>query len=252
MEVKRRERRKGGGEGKRGEGGRRGKEEKGGGRWEERERGERCGGGGGKRKKEGGERRGGGRRGKEEKGGGWGRERQEALSPLLSPPSPSFPLSLSSPPSLSLPITYLTLQNQGSFIPSPPPPPPTPYEVPLFPLTRTPPPPPPPPQAHLSMIREVLAASFKDIPLPGSKETPTASTIDTYMSKLQTAISSEPNKYPVLVEKVSSITKHLEKVLKEKMSKDAAKGTVLDEGEEGEEGEGKEEKASGNEEPMAT
>ncbi len=63
---------------------------------------------------------------------------------------------------------------------------------------------------------------------PGSKETPTASTIDSYMSKLQTAISSEPKKHPGLVEKVSSIAKHLEKVFRERLSQDALSGTVLE------------------------
>ena len=65
----------------------------------------------------------------------------------------------------------------------------------------------------------------------GSKETPTAGTIDSYMSKLQTVITSEPKKHPVLVEKVSSIAKHLENVLREKLSQDALSGTVLEEGE---------------------
>ena len=93
--------------------------------------------------------------------------------------------------------------------------------------------------SHLTMLREVLAITFKDVPLPDTKETPTAANIDSYMAKLQTAIASEPDKHPALVEKVSSIAKHLEKVLKERLSQDALSGTVLDErGEEGGEGEG--------------
>ncbi len=63
-------------------------------------------------------------------------------------------------------------------------------------------------QSHLAVIREVLAVTFKDVPLPGSKETPTPATIDSYMSKLQSTISSEPDKHPLLMEKVSAI-KHL-------------------------------------------
>ncbi len=62
----------------------------------------------------------------------------------------------------------------------------------------------------------------------GSKETPTAGTIDSYMSKLQTVITSEPKKHPALVEKVSTIAKHLENVLREKLSQDALSGTVLE------------------------
>jgi hypothetical protein len=98
------------------------------------------------------------------------------------------------------------------------------------------------------MVREVLATTFKDIALPGSKETPTASTIDSYMTKLQTTITSEPAKHPALVEKVSTIAKHLERILKEKASsKDTPKKTVLDE--ERKEGEGQEQD---EEEPMTT
>ena len=58
------------------------------------------------------------------------------------------------------------------------------------------------------------------------------------MSKLQTAISSEPSKHPGLVEKVSSIAKHLEKVFRERLSQDALSGTVLDDAEGEGEGEG--------------
>lgn len=90
-------------------------------------------------------------------------------------------------------------------------------------------------QSHLAVIREVLAVTFKDVPLPGSKETPTPATIDSYMSKLQSTISSEPDKHPLLMEKVSAIAKHLGKVLKEKVSQDALRGTALEEREEGEE-----------------
>lgn len=85
-------------------------------------------------------------------------------------------------------------------------------------------------QSHLVMIREVLAVTFKDVPLPGSSETPTPSTIDSYMSKLQTTISKEPEKHPALMEKVSTITKHLERVIKEKIPQDTLRGTALEEG----------------------
>ena len=71
----------------------------------------------------------------------------------------------------------------------------------------------------------------------GTKEIPTASNIDSYMSKLQAAISSEPQKHPALVDKVSSIAKHLEKVFRERLSQDALRGTVLEGEGEGEGGE---------------
>ena len=92
-------------------------------------------------------------------------------------------------------------------------------------------------QDHLVTLREVLATTFKDIPLPGTNETPTPDNIDTYMSKLQLAIANEPEKYPELVNKVSTIARQLESMLKQKLNQTAAddsegdstsKGTTTD------------------------
>ena len=85
-------------------------------------------------------------------------------------------------------------------------------------------------QDHLAALREVLATTFKDIPLPDSNETPTPDTVDTYMNKLQMAISSEPEKHPELVEKVSEIAKQLETILKQKLSQDAFAAAVGSDG----------------------
>lgn len=81
-------------------------------------------------------------------------------------------------------------------------------------------------QDHLSSLREVLATTFKDVPLPDSNETPTPDTVDAYMNKLQLAISNEPDKHPDLVEKVSEIAKQLESILKQKLSQEAYAVTV--------------------------
>ena len=67
-------------------------------------------------------------------------------------------------------------------------------------------------------LREVLAATFKDIPLPDTKETPTPANVDTYMNKLQLTIANEPQKHPELVNKVSAIAIQLGTVLKQKLS----------------------------------
>ena len=103
-------------------------------------------------------------------------------------------------------------------------------------------------QNHLTTLREVLAVTFKDISLPGTKETPTASSIDSYMTKLQSMIANEPEKHPALVEKVGVIAKHLEKVLKEKLSQDIV-GSIFEGGtvEDGEGGSGNAEPSGGNE-----
>lgn len=75
---------------------------------------------------------------------------------------------------------------------------------------------------HLVTLREVLATTFKDIPLPGTNETPTPENVDTYMSKLQLAIANEPEKHPELVSKVSAIARQLETMLKQKLSQESA------------------------------
>ena len=90
-------------------------------------------------------------------------------------------------------------------------------------------------QSHLTTLREVLAITFKDIPLPDSNEIPTPNNIDIYMDKLQDTISKEPEKHPALIEKVSAIAKQLEKVLKEKMAHDQTLSCLLEGGGEDEE-----------------
>ena len=83
-------------------------------------------------------------------------------------------------------------------------------------------------QSHLQMMREVLASAFKDVTLPGSVEPPpTVNTMDHLMGKLQSSLWKEMGKHPLLVEKVSSMAKHLERVLQEKVSPDALKGTSV-------------------------
>ena len=84
-------------------------------------------------------------------------------------------------------------------------------------------------QDHLVTLREVLATTFKDIPLPDTKETPTPENVDTYMSKLQLAIANEPEKHPELVDKVSAIARQLETMLKQKLSLESASTSKEDE-----------------------
>lgn len=83
-------------------------------------------------------------------------------------------------------------------------------------------------QDHLMTLREVLATTFKDIPLPGTNETPTPENVDTYMSKLQLAIANEPEKHPELVNKVSTIARQLESMLKQKLSQESVEDSEED------------------------
>lgn len=80
-------------------------------------------------------------------------------------------------------------------------------------------------QDHLMTLREVLATTFKDIPLPDTNETPTPENVDTYMSKLQLTIANEPEKHPELVNKVSTIARQLESVLKQKLCQESAENS---------------------------
>ena len=74
-------------------------------------------------------------------------------------------------------------------------------------------------QTHLSTIREVLTLAFKDIAIPNSNERPTVGSIDGYIGKLKEVITIEPEKHPVLVEKVAIIANQLEMALKEKLTR---------------------------------
>ncbi len=74
-------------------------------------------------------------------------------------------------------------------------------------------------KAQLDTVREVLVDAFKDVILPDSNETPSLGNVDTYIAKLEVAVTEKPEKHPALVERVSSISKHVEKMLKEKITK---------------------------------
>ena len=74
-------------------------------------------------------------------------------------------------------------------------------------------------QSQLDTVREVLVDAFKDVLLPGTNETPSIGNVDGYISKLQETVTSKPEKHPALVAKVSNITKNVEKMLKEKLTR---------------------------------
>ncbi len=63
---------------------------------------------------------------------------------------------------------------------------------------------------HLDILRTALVASFKDVPLPGSGETPTLDTIDSYIGKLQVAVSEDRELHSELVAKMREVARQLE------------------------------------------
>ncbi|MGH0186813.1 UNVERIFIED_CONTAM: hypothetical protein FKN15_022609 [Acipenser sinensis] len=65
-------------------------------------------------------------------------------------------------------------------------------------------------QKHLGAIRQALSSSLSGVPLPGSGETPTPGTLDSYMTRLISVIESSPLEYKRLVTKIKDIISHLD------------------------------------------
>ncbi|XP_062490455.1 SWI/SNF-related matrix-associated actin-dependent regulator of chromatin subfamily E member 1-related, partial [Pezoporus occidentalis] len=60
-------------------------------------------------------------------------------------------------------------------------------------------------QQQLQSVRQALTASFASLPIPGTGETPTLSTLDFYMAKLHSAIESNPLQHEKLVVRIKEI-----------------------------------------------
>ncbi|NXI58203.1 HM20B regulator, partial [Chloroceryle aenea] len=60
-------------------------------------------------------------------------------------------------------------------------------------------------QQQLQSVRQALTQSFASLPIPGTGETPTLSTLDFYMAKLHSAIESNPLQHEKLVLRVKEI-----------------------------------------------
>ncbi|XP_044309419.1 SWI/SNF-related matrix-associated actin-dependent regulator of chromatin subfamily E member 1-related isoform X1 [Varanus komodoensis] len=60
-------------------------------------------------------------------------------------------------------------------------------------------------QQQLQTVRQALTTSFASLPIPGTGETPTLSTLDFYMAKLHSAIESNPMQHERLVTRVKEI-----------------------------------------------
>ncbi|XP_066557785.1 high mobility group protein 20A isoform X3 [Amia ocellicauda] len=65
-------------------------------------------------------------------------------------------------------------------------------------------------QQHLETLRQALTSSFSSLPLPGSGETPTLDTIDTYMNKLHSIILAHPQEHETLISTVREVVSRLD------------------------------------------
>ncbi|XP_032870970.1 high mobility group protein 20A isoform X2 [Amblyraja radiata] len=66
-------------------------------------------------------------------------------------------------------------------------------------------------QQHLDTLRQALTSSFATVPLPGSGETPTLDTIDSYMRKLHGIILSNPQSSENLITTVRDLVSRLDR-----------------------------------------
>ncbi|XP_030042828.1 high mobility group protein 20A isoform X4 [Microcaecilia unicolor] len=65
-------------------------------------------------------------------------------------------------------------------------------------------------QQHLETLRQALTNSFAGVPLPGSSETPTMETIDSYMNRLHSIILASPHEHENLTATVREVVSHLD------------------------------------------
>ncbi|XP_054858504.1 high mobility group protein 20A [Eublepharis macularius] len=66
-------------------------------------------------------------------------------------------------------------------------------------------------QQHLETLRQALTSSFAGIPLPGSGETPSMDTIDSYMNRLHSIILANPQENETLIATVREVVNRLER-----------------------------------------
>ncbi|KAM3869836.1 high mobility group protein 20A [Diretmus argenteus] len=64
---------------------------------------------------------------------------------------------------------------------------------------------------HLETLRQALTSSFSSVPLPGSGETPSLDSIDSYMKKLHSIIVSNPQEHEILINTVRDVVNRLDR-----------------------------------------
>ncbi|XP_075713885.1 high mobility group protein 20A isoform X2 [Rhinoderma darwinii] len=65
-------------------------------------------------------------------------------------------------------------------------------------------------QQHLQNVRQALTHCLHTVPIPGTNETPTLETIDSYMSRLQSAVLMHPKESEVLISGVREVLSQLD------------------------------------------
>ncbi|MEE6521031.1 hypothetical protein FKM82_019022, partial [Ascaphus truei] len=65
-------------------------------------------------------------------------------------------------------------------------------------------------QQHLQTVRQALTHCFRPFPLPGTTETPSPETIDSYMSHLQSTVLTHPQESEALITGVREVLSQLE------------------------------------------
>ncbi|KAM9312857.1 high mobility group protein 20A [Gastrophryne carolinensis] len=65
-------------------------------------------------------------------------------------------------------------------------------------------------QQHLQNVRQTLTHCLRAVPIPGTNETPTLETIDSYMSRLQSAVLTYPKESEALISGVREVLSQLE------------------------------------------
>ncbi|XP_046890587.1 high mobility group protein 20A isoform X3 [Hypomesus transpacificus] len=66
-------------------------------------------------------------------------------------------------------------------------------------------------QQHLETLRQALTSSFSSVALPGSGETPTLDTIDSYMKRLHGLILANPQEHDHLISTVRDVVNRLDR-----------------------------------------
>ncbi|XP_051549623.1 SWI/SNF-related matrix-associated actin-dependent regulator of chromatin subfamily E member 1-related isoform X1 [Myxocyprinus asiaticus] len=65
-------------------------------------------------------------------------------------------------------------------------------------------------QRHLQAIKQTLVSSLATVPLPGTGETPSIGTLDSYLSRLSSTLESRPHEHRALVLKLQELLAHLD------------------------------------------
>lgn len=65
-------------------------------------------------------------------------------------------------------------------------------------------------QRHLLALKQTLVSSLAGVPLPGTGETPSISTIDSYLSRLSNVLENSPNEHRALLVKLQEVLAHFD------------------------------------------